>query len=224
MVADTPMSRISRRRNAALSDGSAEYAARRAQLIGIAAQVFHEKGYASSTLSDIAQIFGTDRASLYYYAGGKEELLREGVTAVVEHRVEEAEAVVVSPATPLAKASRLIRIVVDAQFEDFPAVQVFIRESAVRISDTASDLSSQLTVLRRRLEKCFTRVVEEGVASGVLRDDVPVALLVHGLLGTVLSTHRWIMPGGAHSAAEVAEAFEKLFLQGAQSRSAADRE
>lgn len=214
-MADRTLSRISRRRTAALSDGSAEYAARRAQLIRIAAQIFHEKGYASSTLGDIAKVFGTDRASLYYYTGGKEELLGEAVTRPVEHRVEEAESVIASSLSAGEKTQRLIEIVLEAQFEDYPAVQVFIRETAVRVTDTTTALSVQLAGLRRRLESCFVRAVEEGVASGWLRQDIPSSLLVHSLLGTVLSTHRWIKPDGGQTAAEIAEAFGRLFRNGA---------
>jgi AcrR family transcriptional regulator len=41
--------------------------------------VFREKGYEATTLHDIAAKLNTDRASLYYYASGKEEPLRAAV-------------------------------------------------------------------------------------------------------------------------------------------------
>lgn len=47
-------SRIAQRRSAALAEGGADYNARRAELIRVAADVFRGKGYAASTLHDIA--------------------------------------------------------------------------------------------------------------------------------------------------------------------------
>ena len=65
---------IGRRRAAALAEGSAAYAERRAEIIAAAAKVFREKGYRGTSLADVAESLDTDRASLYYYIGSKEEL------------------------------------------------------------------------------------------------------------------------------------------------------
>lgn len=214
-MADKTISRISRRRTAAQHDGSAEYAAKRAELIRIAAQVFYEKGYASATLSDIAEVFGTDRASLYYYVGGKEELLREAVTGLVERRIEEAEAVCEGATPPREKLRLLIQIIVGSQIENYPALQVFIRESATRVATYTAALAEALIGLSRRLETCFVRTVQEGVDTGALRRDLPASLITQALLGSLFSMYRWYRPGLEHDADAVADTFEKLFLEGA---------
>jgi AcrR family transcriptional regulator len=63
---------IGRRRAAALAEGGDEYQSKRRELIKAAATVFKQKGYEAATLNDIAELVGADRASLYYYVGGKE--------------------------------------------------------------------------------------------------------------------------------------------------------
>src|SRR3546814_6163371 len=70
-------SNISKRRSSALKEGSAEYLAKRAELLAIAANQFKTKGYRSAKLAEIGLKAGLDRATVYYYFGSKEELFRE---------------------------------------------------------------------------------------------------------------------------------------------------
>ncbi|MDT7776637.1 MAG: TetR/AcrR family transcriptional regulator, cholesterol catabolism regulator, partial [Pseudonocardiales bacterium] len=70
-------SAIARRRRAAQEAGSEEYLAKRQEVIRAAATVFQEKGYDTATLHDVAEALDTDRATLYYYIAGKDDLLRE---------------------------------------------------------------------------------------------------------------------------------------------------
>ena len=56
---------------------SAQAAPRRAELLDVAISLFYEKGYAHTTLQDIADGMGFTKAAVYYYAKTKEELLVE---------------------------------------------------------------------------------------------------------------------------------------------------
>ncbi len=84
---------ISRRRAAALAEGGAAYAERRAEIIATAARIFREKGFRGASLADVAESLGTDRASLYYYIGSKEELFHEIVRGAAEANAQQAEAI-----------------------------------------------------------------------------------------------------------------------------------
>ena len=46
---------ISRRRAAALAEGGAAYAERRAEIIATAARIFREKGFRGASLADVAE-------------------------------------------------------------------------------------------------------------------------------------------------------------------------
>ncbi len=84
MTEESPSgSRIARRRSTALSEGGPDYAAKRAELVRVATAVFRLRGYAATSLNEIAHAFGTDRASLYYYVASKEELFQECVADAV---------------------------------------------------------------------------------------------------------------------------------------------
>ena len=63
------VSNYSRRRSSAQTDGSADYAAKRSELLKIAAKLFKAQGFQSTKLADIAREAGLDRATVYYYVG-----------------------------------------------------------------------------------------------------------------------------------------------------------
>src|SRR6266851_5116876 len=82
---DDGASSISLRRRKARRDPSASYLERRQRLLDAAAQVIKEKGLEATSVNDIAERLGTDRASVYYYYGSKQEIF----LALVRHAVEE---------------------------------------------------------------------------------------------------------------------------------------
>ena len=48
---------------------------RKQKIIDTAASLFHRKGYASTSLDDVAGELGISKAALYHYVGSKDELL-----------------------------------------------------------------------------------------------------------------------------------------------------
>src|SRR5438094_131055 len=86
-----PQSNIERRRLAARAEGGEEYQTKLRQLVNVAADVFKEKGYEAATLAEIAERFGSVRASLYYYVSGKEELFQEAVRDILARNLADAE-------------------------------------------------------------------------------------------------------------------------------------
>jgi hypothetical protein len=64
-------SAIGRRRDLAQSKRSDGYQKRRREIALAAGSVFYERGYADTTISDIAKGLEIDRATLYYYFTNK---------------------------------------------------------------------------------------------------------------------------------------------------------
>src|SRR3954471_18714428 len=78
-------------------DGRRSRAPRRRQqeILEAAARVFHEKGYESTSIQDIADAVGILKGSLYYYIDSKEDLLYEileGIHAEALESVRKATA------------------------------------------------------------------------------------------------------------------------------------
>jgi hypothetical protein len=62
--------------------------------------------------------------------------------------------------------------------------------------------------------KTLLAIIEEGVASGVFRDDLDPRLVMLGILGMHNWIHRWYVPGGRNSLTEIGDAFAAMVLAG----------
>jgi AcrR family transcriptional regulator len=207
-------SRISQRRRTAQRNGRADYAAKRAEIIAAAAEVFREKGYQAATLNDVAERLGTDRASLYYYVADKQELFHESIKGVLEQNLSQAEEIYASDLPPLEKLSALVATLLESYEANYPHMFVYIQEDMAQIAKEESSWATEMVNQTRRMERIFFAVVEDAVAAGDFRDDVSPRVATYALFGMMNWTHRWFEPGKKLSAADLAAAFASIFGDG----------
>lgn len=212
-------SNISRRRRSALSDGGAEYTAKREELVRIAARLFREKGYRATRLADIAAEAGIDRASVYYYVSSKEELFRESVEGILDANLAGAERIAVDAKLAIATRLRHIVELLIASYEDnFPQMYVYIQEQMHQVVHEESAWAQEITKKTKRFESVVMNLIEDGIANGEFRQDVPVRLASNALFGMFNWTHRWFTPGGKLGGKDLAEAFCAIFFDGMKNR------
>lgn len=213
-MSSSEYSRISKRRQAALAEGGADYKAKRAEIIRTAATVFREKGYTSARLNDIATRFGTDRASLYYYFGSKEELFQECVRGVLDENLATAQQIYSSDDSPQQKLARLVRVLLESYEESYPYMYVYIQEDMSQISTRDTRWAHDMAKQTRRLEKIFHDVIGSGITAGTIRSDLPTSLITNALFGMVNWTHRWYVPGRKYKASDLADTFLTILFEG----------
>ncbi|ABE36228.1 bacterial regulatory s, tetR family protein [Paraburkholderia xenovorans LB400] len=210
-------SNISRRRRTALTEGSADYKLKRDEIVQAAVKLFKEKGYKSTTLSDIAKRAGLDRATVYYYVGSKEELFHEAVKGILDENVIEAERLLrVTTMGPREKLERLIERLMTSYEENYPHVYVYIQEEMFEVEGERTPWAKQMVRQTRRFESAVSTLLDQGVTQGIFRDDIPVRLAANAIFGMFNWTHRWFKPGGKQTARHVASAFCKIFFDGMQ--------
>lgn len=80
-----------------------------AEIYTVATKLFSEKGYASTSLQDIADAMGLSRPALYHYVDSKEDILARLVEEFTESKVHE-HAAILSDATldPLEKLRQVV--------------------------------------------------------------------------------------------------------------------
>src|SRR5215217_3230815 len=76
---------------------------RQNEILEAAAQVFHEKGYESTSIQDIADAVGILKGSLYYYITSKEDLLYEILQDVHQAGIKNLELIDAVDGTALEK-------------------------------------------------------------------------------------------------------------------------
>jgi AcrR family transcriptional regulator len=208
---------IGARRSAALEDGGRAYVARREEIIKAAAHVFRDRGVEAATLRDIAEATDTDRATLYYYVGSKEELLQEIVRQALGQDIATAQAVKRSRASTKEKIAALIEAMVKGYDANYPHMHVYI-EDLGRISRQDSEWSTDVIARTREYESIVHSILTKGQRDGTLRKDLPVELSAMALFGMVNWMHRWYRPNIKWSPEEVAKTFTAIFLDGFENK------
>jgi AcrR family transcriptional regulator len=208
-------SQIGRKRERALEkDQNEDYRARRAELVKVAATVFNDLGYEATTLSDIAKRFGTDRASVYYYVSGKEELLLGGIEEILGRNLKEIDRIKGLEANAREKLELLIRRLVDSYVDTYPLSYVYIQNDMTKVGQNDSPRAKALIRGTRRFEKTVIEIIQQGMDEGIFDPEVPVLLAANSLFGILNWTHRWFKPGGRWKTDELSDNFIRIFFNG----------
>jgi AcrR family transcriptional regulator len=215
---EKPMrSGIAKRRAAAKEEASAHYLARRRDIVHAAAAVFRAQGVAATSIEDIARAAGVDRATLYYYVGGKDELFREVIGDAVLNNLQLAERIAAREDPAEEKLRALIAELMASYAQFYPHIYVFLRESPDTISAPVSP-GLDILDLQRRFDRALTSIIRDGIDSGVFRSDVPPRLAAYAILGMLNWTQRWFHPDGPVDADDVTSAFATIALEGLRKR------
>jgi TetR/AcrR family fatty acid metabolism transcriptional regulator len=181
------------------------------QIIDAAIRVFARKGYWSSRVSDIAREAGIAAGTIYLYFTTKEEILTTlfrqkmagFVAAVWLDIAEERDAV--------AKIRRLVYLhfeILEQHPDLAEVVQVELRQGQKFFRGPATQEIAAYFAL-------IAAVLEEGVAAGLFRHDLPVKLAAKMLFGAVdqMATS-WVLGKRGYRLVDTAPAVADLLLQG----------
>ncbi|MEV6623604.1 TetR/AcrR family transcriptional regulator [Amycolatopsis sp. NPDC051106] len=166
-----------------------------------ATRLFAERGFAGTSLQDIADALGITRPALYYYVKSKEELLAKLVTEVTDGPLGELTALAGrSDLDPVEALRGVVDVLVRRRATQPERFRLLIRSEA----ELPEGLTAAYDKSRRAVLKTIAGVVEKGVRAGRFRPvDARVAAL--GLLGMCNWVAWWFQPGGRDSAEAVTE-------------------
>lgn len=209
------VSGIEKRRRAAQRDKSnAAYQNRRAEIFEAAGRVFKKKGFQATSLGDVAEAMGTDRANLYYYVSSKQELLDGVVSKPVRNNVAQARAIAATSDTPAAKLRTLIIELMRSYAQHYPFLYVFIQENLSHIS-TDAEWAQEMRSINREYENIVISIIEAGYADGTIRNVGPAWVVAYGVIGLVAWSNRWYDPQRTEATAEeIANAYADMVIDG----------
>jgi AcrR family transcriptional regulator len=200
-----------RRRDAA---GTATARAeRRAELLATAAEVFASRGYAATTVREVADAAGILGGSLYYHFDSKESMADEILSTFLNEMWAAYDRVL---AAELGARDTLTALIVES-FRCIdrhrPAVVMYQNESRHL---AASPRFAYLTESRRRFEEMWMTLLERGVREGAFRSDLDTALVYRFIRDTVWVAATWYQRGGRLTAEEIAKQYLAMVLEGIQ--------
>jgi TetR/AcrR family fatty acid metabolism transcriptional regulator len=181
------------------------------QIIDAAVRVFARAGYYNSRVSDIAREAGIASGTIYLYFKTKDEILvtlfREKMAEWVAHVRKEIAGVT----DPIAKIRRLVALhftVLEANPALAEVVQVELRQGHKFFRGaSAHEISAYFDLIGS--------VLDEGVATGQLRNDLPVKVATKVLFGAMdqVATS-WVLGKRTYRLGDAAEAVAAIFIKG----------
>ena len=165
-------------------------ATRRHELTREAARLFAEKGYHGTSIGDLAQALGVQKASVYHHIESKQDLLweiaRDGAEAF--HAALDA----IPETLPAVEKLRLaLRAHLRVVAEQLDVATVFIREW--RYLD--DERRERFLAERRRYEERIRELFREGRELGELRSDLDEAMAALIFLSAANWAYTWLQPG-----------------------------
>ncbi|MCT9076176.1 TetR/AcrR family transcriptional regulator [Streptomyces fulvoviolaceus] len=211
-------SHIDRRRSKARKRPSETYLRRRAELEFAATTVMRRKGFHDMTLRDVAEELGADRASIYYYVAGKDELLADMVHRALIESDEDLTKVSRSEQSAADKLRAGISVLMKHYDRHFPYLYIWVHEDLSRFEGIKqSDLDPIIDLSQRQFE-FIEGFVQEAVESGEFTTKLPLGVVAQSIIGLVAWTFRWYEPGRTLSAQDLADGLADIALSGLVSR------
>lgn len=209
---------IGQRRAAAQADGGAAYQERRREIVNAAAEVFRDKGLRGTSLNDVAERLSTDRASLYYYVGSKDELFHEVVHEAAEANVRAAEEIVAGDAPAPEKLRALVKSTMASYGRHFPFLFVYIQENLSQVPNPKTEWSKKAKTINKRYDAAIVAMIQQGLDEGSIMPVASARVLAYGIIGMMNWTHRWFKHDDALSAEEIGESYAQMVLGGLATR------
>src|SRR5262245_61344615 len=162
---------------------------RKLEILRGAAAAFRDRGYAASSVRDIARRLGMAPGNLYYYFRNKQEILYFCQDYSLDVLLREARRIAGGPAAPEEKVRDLIRAQVRCMLDELDG-------SAGHIEFHAIPKARLRKIIAKRdaYERIVRGVEEQGMRSGRFAARDP-KLATLAILGAVNWTARWYRPG-----------------------------
>ena len=184
-------------------------AGRRSEIIAVATRLFSERGYAATSLEDIAEVIGFTKPAIYYYFASKDEILFEIHDGIVRAGLERVEAIRTAGGSPAAQLEQVLREHIGRLLGNVEANLVFSREQAALSQERAADIRDR----DRAYERAVRGIYTDGIAEGAFKNlDARVA--VGSLLAACNWAHRWYRAGGEYSTEDVTGMIVGLLMEG----------
>jgi len=185
---------------------------RREQIYLRAAQLFCTRGFAATSMANIADAVGITKASLYHFVANKEELL----FTLMSFSMDRLEADVIRPAATIADPVARIRRIVRGHLESVTQVVTPVGNPLTIILEEQTGLSDERArIIRSRKSAYFHFVrgtLNEIKAMGHMAGtDTRVATFA--IFGIILWLARWHRPDGPLTSAEIVDQLTTLALK-----------
>jgi TetR/AcrR family transcriptional regulator, cholesterol catabolism regulator len=193
-----------------LAQGMAEVSRSRALIIDVAMHLFGEQGYTGTTMRDIAKAVGVLPGSLYAHIASKETLLVDIVEAGINNFIRAIEQHAFSELSATERLRAVIKAHIIVVTEN-PQRSLVVFHQWRFLSERNLTMAVEK---RRRYERAFIRILEDGVKSGEFSPGMNIRIAVMTMLGALNWTPEWYSPKGPATPAKLGDMIADTLLTG----------
>lgn len=147
-----------------------------------AEKLFAEKGFAGTSVRDIAEAANVNLAMISYYFGSKEKLM-EAMFCFrgQDFKIQLENILLNKELSPIQKVEKLIDDYIDRIFKKQNFHKVMVREQMVSNSGPIAEQIFQLKITNQALIK---QLIQEGQKKGLFKKNIDIPFLMMTLVGT----------------------------------------
>lgn len=162
------------------------------ELLDVAAEMFAANGYRGTSLVDIGDALGMNKASLYHYVKSKDDLLRRLILRAGRRLRDVSQDPEIERLPAIAALERLVREHCRVAFAHRHEFEVLLHQRRHLALDELGEVVERERAYVDRLKS----VIRRGVKEGSLRDDLVPSLATQFVLDAVNGSLRWFREGG----------------------------
>ena len=196
------------------SPARSETSGRYQQILDVAAEIFYEKGYAATSIQDIATRAGLLKGSLYHYISSKEDLLLGVMGDFHDAIIEISDEIVAG--TP--DAGTALRRLIEAHVAYNARHRIRGGVCYNEFRSLSHDNWQRILDIRDRYERTVRGVIVRAQKEGSVRADADARVATFAILGAINSLHHWYREGGPLSPEDVGRQYADTLLDGLTAR------
>ena len=179
----------------------------------VAIDLFYQKGYFATSISEIARERGIQKASIYYHYTSKEELIFSIMENTMNDLMEQLQNCIIG----VSSVEEKIRLAIygHVRFHLVRQKENFIANSELR--GLTPEHYRKIVERRDAYESIFQEIIGDGKEKGVFIDS-DIKILSYAILTLCTSGAFWFKKGGRLTVEEIAEIYEMFILRGLSER------
>jgi TetR/AcrR family transcriptional regulator, cholesterol catabolism regulator len=178
-----------------------------------AAAMFREKGFAATSMRDLAESVGIEAASLYNHIRSKNEILEAICFEVANRFTANLDAVEHTNQSSITKTESLLRFHIQQMINHYEEVYVSDREWKHLTEPFLSNFQNQ----RRTYRKRFAAIIEEGIQKKEIKKiDAATSVLI--MLHAVSGIESWHRSTAKISAEELEDNMILIMIDGLRNK------
>ena len=165
---------------------------RQKEILAKSARLFRKKGYAATSIRDIADEVGMKSASLYNHIDSKQEILQSLLLPIAKIYVTSIDQVTESSLPAIEKLEQIIRDQITITIENPDAVSL-VPDQWVFLKNDEEENNfgyDEYVQLRNHYEKSFINIFQEAINEGALKD-VHIEIACFSILSTLRRLYSW---------------------------------